>query len=194
MGLITTLRGRGELPIAPAEIADEVELYARQTDRHAKLRFIPSNFDLRTGRPEMGGTWRVDLDLHPDDPRLKSWQEGRMKRKPVEEIWLHKENPDPNRPWQEKYIPFNIHEMGASGVRQFLERGNIHSGRGEFSSMDDVLRKTAALNDKRAAKRRSDIEDNVRMNARDKRRSRQNIPYLRVGADLQVPTTRGNEK
>ena len=145
---------------------------------------------MKTGRV-LKTTWRVDLDLHPDDSRLKLWQEGRAEKKPVEEIWLHKENPDPERPWQDKYIAFDIQEMGPSGVRQFLEQGNIHSGRGEFSSMDDVLRKTAELNDKNKVKRKDDTEDRVRVNARDKRRSRQKIPYLTVEADLTVPTTQG---
>jgi len=149
MGSIITLSGRGELPSAPAAIADEVELYARESGRHAKIHLIPTEIDMKTGRV-LKVTWRVDLDLHPDDP-----------------------------------------EMGPSGVRQFLEQGNIHSGRGEFSSMDDVLRKTAELNDKNKVKRKDDTEDRVRVNARDKRRSRQKIPYLTVEADLTVPTTQG---
>ncbi len=173
------------MPTAPAEIADEVEMYARESGRHAALTFIPTSVDMNTGRI-LGGTWRVDLSLHPEDPRMLIYQEGRMEKPPVEEIWLHKENPNPES-WRDKYTPFDINQMGPSGVRQFLERGNIHSGRGEFDSMDDVVRKTAELNEKRRQKRYDDAEDRVRKRARDKRRSRQKIPFLRVGIDLLKP-------
>lgn len=185
MGMIKTLSGRGNLAVAPAEIADEVENYARESGRHATIRFVPTEFDRFTGRV-LGGTWRVDLDLHPDDKRMESYQQGKMARKPVEEIWLHEENPD-STSWRDRYRPLDIIQMGASGVRNFLERGNIHSGRGEFKSMEEVVRKTAELNTEREQRRHDEAIDRVRMNARGKRRSRLKIPFLGVGIDLRKP-------
>ena len=192
MGQIATLTGRSELPIASAEIQDEVELYARKSGRHGKVHYVPTEIDFKTGEA-LAGTWRVDLDLHPEDPRLRTYQEGRMDKPPVEEIWIHRENPDAES-FSDKYIPINIQELGASGVLQFLEQGNIHSGRGEFSSILDVVRKTAEMNDARKQQRYKDAEDRVRMRARDKRRSRLKIPFLGVGIDLQKPKQKEQRK
>ncbi len=192
MGQIATLTGRSELPIASAEIQDEVESYARKSGRHAKIHYVPTEINFETGEV-LAGTWRVDIDLHPDDPRMRTYQEGRMDKPPVEEIWIHRENPDAES-FSDKYIPENIQDMGASGVLQFLEQGNIHSGRGEFDSIMDVVRKTAELNDARKQQRYKDAEDRVRMRARDKRRSALKIPFLGVGIDLQKPTKGSKQK
>jgi len=192
MGLIATRHGQSELPIASAEIQDEVELYARESGRHAKIHFVPTDIDFKTGKV-WAGTWRVDLTLHPEDPRMRTYQEGRMDKPPVEEIWIHDKNPKPDG-WQDKYIPRNIQQMGPSGVRQFLEQGNVHSGRGEFSSLEDSIRKTTELNEAKSQQRRAEAEDRVRINSKEKRRSRLNIPFLTVKTDLRKPTTRSMEK
>ena len=199
MGLIATRGGRSELPIASAEISDEVELYARESGRHAKIHYVPTDVDFKT-KEVRAGTWRVDISLHPDDPRMRTFQEGRMAEKPVEEIWIHDLNPNPTS-FRDKYIPRNIQQMGPSGVRQFLAQGNIHSGRGEFDSMMDVVDKTAELNAERQQKKFSDAEDRVRINARDKRRSRlkkvhgkSHLPFLAVDIDLKKPTKRSSEQ
>jgi len=192
MGLIETRGGRSELPIASAEIQDEVELYARESGRHAKIHYVPTEIDIKSGEV-LAGTWRVDMTLRPDDKRNVTYQEGRMDKPPVEEIWIHDPNPSPKGPL-DRYKARNIQQMGASGVREFLERGNIHSGRGEFSSMDDVIRKTDELNENKKQKRYDEAEDRVRMRSRDRRRSRlkkvhgkSSFPFLSVAIDLLKP-------
>ncbi len=179
--VLSRVGGRSDMPTCPVEISDAVEKYARKSDRHATCVCVPTEFDYN-GRI-VKTTWRVDLSLRPGDPLLKAYQKGRTKKVPCEEIWLHRLNPEPAG-WRDKYIPFKIEDMGASGVVEFLEQGNIHSGRGEFNSMDDVVTRTAELNAQRKQKRFNDGEDRVRAEARDKRRSRLKIPFLGVGVDL----------
>jgi len=169
MGLIATLANRADMPVCPVDVADEVELYARETNRHATCKFVPTKMGAK-GRI-LEGTWRVDMTLHPEDKRNVTFQEGRMAERPVEEIWLHVENPE-STGWQDRYIPLNIHELGASGVRQFLEKGNVHSGRGEFASLEDAIRRADEINEAKQQKQEQEAEDRVRRRARDRRRSR----------------------
>lgn len=178
MGLIATLGT--EAPVAPVEIADEVEMYARESGRHATLHLVPTEF--RNGRVA-SATWVARFTLRPDDPRMRLYQEQRIGDPPTEDVWFHipKRNAED---WNHAYEPLNIVEMGASGVRNFLEKGNTWSGRGEFDSLTDQLRHVRQENDNSRQKNYDDARYQSRKRQVDKRRSRLKIPFLGVGIDL----------
>ena len=173
--MILTLGARQELPAPPADIADEVELWARQSGRHARLYFFPVRF--RYGRI-VSGTWVVRISLKPGDKRLLLYQQGKVAEPPTEDVWLHESD------GRGGYRALNLTEMGASGVRQFLEKGDSWSGRGEFTSLEDQLRKVNENNEAARVKNRADAKDQARSHAEDRRRSALGIPFVGVVADI----------
>lgn len=167
------------LPTPPVEVADEVELWARESGRHGTLRFIPTRL---AGRQVVDGTWTVRLTLRSDDKRLKPFQDGTASEEPVEVIWLHE--PDPTSPTG--YRPYNIMELGAGGVRQFLEKGNLWSGRGQFGSktLDELAREAIDKNMKAGGVAKAAARENSRLRLRDERRWMLKIPFLPVGISI----------
>jgi hypothetical protein len=168
---------RNGLPVPPVEIADEVEAWARLSGRHATLHFIPTAF-LR-GRVA-SGTWVVRLTLKPGDKRLLLYREGKVAEPPTEDVWLH----EPDASHHTGYRPFDILQLGASGVRTFLEKGDTWSGRGEFRSLEEQLKKVNEDNAQAREKNRTDAREGARDEARDKRRQVLGIPLVGVLADL----------
>ena len=181
--MILTLGAQQELPAPPAEIADEVELWARQSGRHARLHFFPVSF--RHGRIAQG-TWVVRISLKPDDKRLKLYQErnrrspedGEVREPPTEDVWLHESD------GKGGYRALNLTDMGASGVREFLEKGNMWSGRGQFGSLEEQLRKVNQDNEAARQKNRANAKDQALLRTADRRRSALGIPFVGVVADI----------
>lgn len=177
MGLVSTpFSGKQEVPRPPPDIADEVEMYARQSGRHATLRFCPH--DLL--HPRKGGTWRIQFTLRLDDKRMILYQESRTGKPPTEDVWLHVK--DPESPTG--YRPLDLEQMGSSGVKEFLERGNTWSGRGEFDSLEAQAREAMEANAKMREKNRESQKEASRNQASDTRRRRLKIPFLPIGIDL----------
>ena len=166
------LRRQRELPRPPWEIAEEVELYARESGRHAKLHFAP------------GGGWVARFTLRPSDKRMRIYQELRTGKPPTEDVWFHRPKPGGR---VGDFIPLDILEMGASGVRQFLERGNMW-GRGEYRSLEEQLRQVTEENEEGRLKNRAKAKEANRYMQRDKRRWRFKIPFLPVGINLKAGT------
>lgn len=168
------VRGNFSLPTPPLEIADEVELYARQSGRHATLHFVPV-----TSRV---GCWVVRMTLRPDDKRRRLWQEQKVGTEPTEDIWLHV----PLREGERKlgptydYRPLNLVDLGTSGVRQFLERGNLWSGRGEYQTLEEQVTKLREADANATAKFRADVKEEAMDEMHQKRRTRLKIPFLPV--------------
>ena len=180
--------GRGEAPRAPVEIQEEVELYARESGRHAKIIFVPTSF---ANGCIASGTWLVRFTLRPNDKRLQAYQEGQAEKPATEDVWLHESNPDEGKPIsgrpgqkEGRYRPLDIVQMGTWGVRQFLESGNTWSGRGEFNSFEEQLRDVQDTNEEARVKFRADTKEENRLAQREKRRTRLKIPFLGVGVDL----------
>jgi hypothetical protein len=167
--------GQVDLPVAPVEISDEVEMYARDHGRHATVEFVPMRF---RGLTPIAGTWRVRLTLRANDKQRLPYQLGQVADEPKEDVWLHE------RLENGTYRSFDIHQMGASGVRRFLEKGNMWSGRGQFDSPVEQHRKSRQANETFREKVRKEQEDLVRARARDRRRSLKKIPFLPVRIDL----------
>ena len=182
--MIVSLSGRVEMPGPPVEVADEVELYAREHGRHATLRFVPTRFE--RGRIA-AGTWTVRLTLRDSDKRLSLLKTGQVAEAPDEVVWLHE--PD----GQGGYTPYNIMQLGAGGVRRFLEKGNTWSGRGKFASFAEQMQQTAAANEAARQQNRDTSRDNARAHARDKRRQWLKIPLVRVLTDLVSPQVDSKE-
>jgi len=179
--------GRNDLPTPPVEIADEVEMYAREHGRHATLHFVPT---LGMANRAFRGVWVVRMSLRPNDPRLGLVQTGRTAAM-TEDIWLQEPNPRYGKEVpgtggmrEPEFVGLDIEQMGASGVRTFLERGNMWSGRGQYTSLEEQARKARADNDAMKEKFRADQKEASRHEQRDKRRWRFKIPFLGVGIDL----------
>lgn len=169
MSRIITMGGRSELPTAPYEIQEEVEKYARESGRTAKLHYIPN----------VG--WMARFSLRPNDKRMVLWQEGRAPEPPTEDVFFHRPHPEKRG----EFIPMDIRQMGASGVRRFLERGNMWSGRGVHNSPVEARRKARDRNEADRQKLRREAKEEARDMVKDTRRSRLKIPYHTVGIDLQ---------
>lgn len=154
-------------PRAPAEIADEVEKYAREWGRTGSIQLVraPGGFVC----------WAVTLSLRPNDKRLLAYQEGRAAEPTPEMVWLMD---------NETGRPLDIHQMGAAGVRQFLEKGNTFSGRGEYSSVLDALQKTAARNAEAREEFRQRMKEENRYERKQDKRKYLQIPQITPGIEL----------
>jgi hypothetical protein len=166
-------RSRGA-PEAPWEIREEVEKYAREYGKTGAVEFAVGP-----------NVWLIKLSLRPNDPRMQAWQEGRAEEPPMEVVVLQEPNP--------AFVPggraspfraLDILQMGPSGVRTFLERGNTFSGRGEFKSIEESTK--VALERDQAAREAFRLEQKAanRDERMAERRSRLKIPFLPVGIDL----------
>ena len=167
---------RGGVPRPPVEMADEVELWARQSGRHAKIEFRPTM--IKDGRVE-AGCWVVRISLKSNDSRMGLYQRGQVAEEPTEDVWLHVvDNTSPTG-----YRAFDLSQLGVSGLRQFLEQGDTWSGRGEFRSLDDQARIAMEANAKMREKHREYEKEENRHEQRENRRKYLHIPLL-PGADF----------
>lgn len=178
MGLITRVNDNKPTN-APVEIADEVEMFARENGRHATLHLVP----LRDTK----AVWLARFTLRADDPRMKAYQEGKVVDLPTEDVWFQKPNPNATR-WQDEYDALDIVQMGAAGVRQFLQSGDVWSGQGKYKSLEDYVAEVRKDNTAKREKHYADTLANCKKRAVDKRRSNLGIPFLGVGIDLKKST------
>ena len=175
--MILTHRGRSELPRAPYEIQEVVELHFRKHGRTATLHYAPV----------VG--WFARVSLRSNDKRMLAWREGRAPAPPTEDVYFHYPNPrhgNGNRR-EPPFIALDILQMGPTGVQEFLERGDTWSGRGEHTSLVEQARKAREHKRYEKLKLRDQNRVDARLMARDQRRSRLKIPYLGVGIDLKHP-------
>ena len=158
--------GRSASPIAPWEIREEVELYAREHGRTATMELVQA---------PMFVCWIVKFSLKPTDPRMKAYREGRSAEPPTEIVWLMDHAAGK---------PYDIHQLGAAGVRALLEKGNNFTGRGEYGSQLEAIEKTAEAN--RAAREafRQQAKEENRYNRKQDKRRYLGIPQVPVGIDL----------
>lgn len=159
------------LPSAPPDVREEVELYARQHGRTGSVAYVPYPVN----------AWEARLSLRPNDPAMKAWQEGRAEEPPVETVLFVEPNPKVGqvedvvldgqriRHVHGPYRALDIVQMGASGVRQFLERGNTWSGRGEHRSIDAARQHAENLNRAKKEKARADAIESAKHRAREDR-------------------------
>lgn len=153
----------------PWEISDEVELWAREHGRHGRCVWNPV---LRCAE--------IQLELKADDPRMKGWQEGRLKTKPVESIYLHRQEVRGG-----PFVAVDLNELGASGVRAWLDRGNMWSGTGEYPNLHTACMAADRHNLELEEKMKAEAVENARLRARDNKRQIFDLPLVHVPADLE---------
>lgn len=161
------------LPTAPYDLQEECELYARESGRHAKLHYFP------------GAGWFVRFSLRPnDDKRLLLAQAGMIAEEEIgEDVFFSV--PDPRRDARPgDMIPLDINQMGRSGIREFLERGNSWSGRGQYTSIVDAHLKAREANRLQKIKLRQEMKEANRQRQREQRRWWLKIPLVQVGIEL----------
>lgn len=187
------------MPKAPVDIQDAVELYARDHGRTATLHFIPTLIG-QGGRP-LRGAWVARFSLRCNDKRMILYRDGHASEPPMEDVWFHLPNPKAGQPIaglldtrEPDFVAIDIAQLGASGVRAFLEKGNTWSGRGEFASVEDQLMKTREANAAVRARFRAEQKEANRLEQREKRRWWFKIPFLPVQVDLRSGVTKREEK
>lgn len=181
MSRVITFGRRSAAPDAPYDIADECEQWARQSGRTGTLHFVPT---LMHGDRIVSGTWMLRLSLRPNDKRMQLYQQGMAPEPPTENVWFHRsptadEISKGAKP--DALIPLDIQQMGASGVREFLERGDTWSGRGQYASIQDEMRKKDAANEAAQERQVESLRDRARQRAKDMRRQILKIPFIRGG-------------
>lgn len=121
----------------PVEIADAVELWARQQGRHGRLFWQP-----------VMKCFCIEFTLKPDDPRRKAWQEQTVKleKEPTESVPLNTWDPEKKR-----HRAWNLEQIGVEGIVQYLDKANMMSGRGEHKDMWAALQAVEQRN--KAAKK-----------------------------------------
>lgn len=160
----------------PAEFADAVELYARRTDRHGTLKFIPPPVNC----------WVVQLSLKGNNPLLGGWQGQKLEEEPCEPVYLWRPSTpkETAKAGREHFVGYKLDELGVTGMIALLEQTDTFSGRGQYASQKDAIRDQANKAESGVAK----LVDEARKGAvevgLDKRRQVFGIPYLGVGIDL----------
>lgn len=165
-----------QYPRAPGAFQDVVELWARESDRHATLHYAPS------------GTWFVRISLKTDDKRLRLYQMGLADEPMGEDVWLHLPNPHEGKvigsERQGPFIPIDLEQLGVTGLREFLDKGNTWSGRGEYLSLVDQRRKVNEANEDARRRHRAFEKEESRNEMRQSRRFRLGIPTVAVAIEL----------
>jgi hypothetical protein len=151
------------------ELADSVELWARQRGTHAKLHWHPL---LRC--------FAIDLDLANDDPRMKKWRSGELRRKPVESIPLHA--------WdkvQQRYVALPIEEWGPTALVERLTEADLLSGRGQYNTIYEALVARQKKNDALRERMQQEAYDVGRDVGSLGYRTMKGLPLVSVAADIQ---------
>lgn len=180
---ISSVTGRR---VAPVEFRDAVEEFARKSGTHGDILWV--------GPPI--SAWQVRLTLKPGDPRLRSDHPDDKYESVLLVEWVDPQK-EPTNPLTKKlhrrdrwnrllpaYVSVELDDLGVQGVLDILEKGSLMTGRGEFKSAEEAVKKTREANQsaKDIARRKARIEAGAR--ARDVRRQLQKIPFHRVGIDL----------
>lgn len=166
----------------PAEYADAVELWAREHGGHATLKWLPDPMNC----------WVVRLSLRPGDPRAATsepWENVYLHEWKTPEWWakhkpgLLKRHQKTNRVRGASYA-YELDELGVQGLRDFLDRGNLLSGRGEFRSAEAAGRAQVEKFRTEKHRRRRSMRDDAKHDALMKRRHLFKIPFIPVGIEF----------
>lgn len=150
----------------PADVADEAILWFREQGRFAAVAWNPV---LKCAE--------VQVRFKPGDPRLKLYQEGEIPED-FEVVYLN------YRDDAGHLVPHDLRELGASGVRNLLDRANLHSGRGEFRDLQESLYAVEEQNRKHREMIRRAVYDAAYERAHLARRDHLNLPQVSVPAQI----------
>jgi len=166
MGVIATMGGARQGRRAPLEFQDAVELHFRKSGRHATVVWIP----------EPVCQWQVRITCRPDDPQLKAFRDGTIDEEPVETVEITHFDEEAGL-----YVGYELDELGVSGLVEMLEKGDMWSGQGRFSSIQEAL--TWQVETQRTEKNRlkQAMRDEALAVGRDVQKRVLNEPVLPVG-------------
>lgn len=173
MGFALSRQVRGA-PTIPWDIQDAVQVWGRERGRPARMVWnttLCANY---------GGCAEVRIDLKPDDPRLRPWQEGRAKSLPFEPVFFHE--------WDKSvrhYKPINIHELGPSGVVAKLDEGYMWSGRGKHKNILELAEANIADNAAAEVALGTGFVERNRDCRREHRRQLEDVPQVNVPTKLE---------
>lgn len=164
--------------VIPPDVRDEIILWFREQGRMASVHW---NEVMRCAE--------IRVRLRDDDPRMQLHREGRWGEGPdgtrvrlrvpdYEPIWLHFEDRDGT------LKGYNLAELGASGVRNVLDQGNLHSGRGEFRNLYESIKAVNARNERTQDEIKKAALEGVRERSHLKRRAILQLPQVPVGINL----------
>lgn len=156
--------GRQERTIPP-DVRDEIILWFREQGRMASVVW---NDVMRCAE--------IRVRFKDDDPRMGAFRSGRT-RLDYDPVWLHHETKD-------GLVGYNLSEMGASGVRNLLDQGNLHSGRGEYRDLYESIKATHARNERTQAEIKKAAMEAVKERSHLKRRAILQLPQVPVGINL----------
>lgn len=154
-------------PAIPVDIADAVEMWARQRGRHARL-----TWNAIMGCPV------VTFTLPENATGNRDVQEGRA-AEATESVPLHEWDGERGR-----YVPLVLGDYGASGIINLLESWDMHSGRGLYDSIQARVAAMRAENERVRESHRRAADEGAADLLDLKRRSALDIPYHTVGIDL----------
>ena len=166
MALISTIGGARRERRAPLEFQDAVELHFRKSGRHAKIVWIP----------EPVCQWQVRITLRPDDPALRSFQAGEAEEEPIETVEITYFDEQTGL-----YVGHELDELGVSGLVEMLEKGDMWSGQGRFSSIQDAMTWQVETQRNMREKLKNAMRDEAMAVARDVQKRVLDEPVLPVG-------------
>lgn len=162
-------RSRG--PVVSVDVRDAVETWARGIGRHAAIVYVP-----HTDPPIP----QVRIELKSDDGRLEAWRRGESEEKPVETVELVEWDAE-----RKCYVGLDLGQLGASGVVEYLERGNMWTGRGEFTSLQEAVVSARERHETTIERMKRWIKGEVIARAEDRAYGDRSVaPMFSVGANL----------
>lgn len=180
MALITTVGGARQQRRAPLEFQEAVELHFRKSGRHASIVWIP----------EPVCQWQVRITLRADDPVLRAYQAGETEEEPIETVEITYFDEEAGM-----YVGYELDELGVSGLVEMLEKGDMWSGQGKFSSIQEAMTWQVETQRNMRERLKQAMKDEAMAVARDVRKRVLSEPVLPVGISLnQSPPDKGPTK
>lgn len=160
---------------APVDVREAVELWARQNrGTHGTVVWNT-----------VMNCWEIQFELKAEDPRMKAWRDGKLRVKPMEPVFLHRQkraaDGTPTPHWEG--VP--LEELGVSGVLRWLDEGNTWSGQGRYRSFDQACKAADDHNEALKGMIAKEAEINAGLRARDDRKRILKTPWTTVPANLE---------
>lgn len=159
----------------PWQFDDAVKLWARE---HGK-----ANATIRWNAATKCAV--IEFTLRNDDPRMRHWQEGRLKFEPKETVFLNKQVTDGKGKAYGPYVAIDLEQLGVSGLIDMLNEGDVQSGTGRYRDMQEAIHAIEGRNEQMRAKMREAAVENARLRARDMRRQVFDLPLVSVPENLE---------
>lgn len=159
--------------VIPYQFADAVEMWARERGRHARI-----------GWNSATNCAVIDFTLRADDPRMRAWQEGKLRFEPKESVLLHYRKCDSKGVESGPYIAMDLEQKGVSGIIDMLNEGDVLSGTGKYRDMQEAVQAVERNNERLRATMREAAVENARLRARDDRRRVAGLPLVSVPENI----------